>query len=90
MELDIVQDAVMPLDLHRILPDKQMLMARKTHHEIARCNACKPRIRMHAHNARIKMAPRLRIPTRMKRRVERQAVIGDFDIGDFDGHGGLV
>jgi len=44
---------------------------------------------MNAHNARIKMPPRLRIPTRMKWRVKRQTMMGDFDAGDFDGHGAL-
>jgi hypothetical protein len=77
----------MPFDLHRVLSDKQMLMARKPHHEVTRCHAGKARIGMNAHNARIKMTPRLGIPTRMKRRVERQAMMGYFDARDFDAHG---
>ena len=74
----------MPLNLHRVLADKEMFMALKADHEITRCNASDPRIGMDANNAGIEMLAGLRIPTRVKGRIKGEAVIGDFDGGDFD------
>ena len=86
MKLDIRQDAIMPFNCERILTNEQMLMALKADHEIAGAYTGDAIIRMHPHDARIKLLARLRIPTRIERRIERQAVGCDLNTGDF-GHG---
>jgi hypothetical protein len=88
VELDVLQDAVVPLDAQRVLADEQMLVAGKSGHRVAGADPFKARIRPHAHDGGVELGARLKIPARPERRIERQAVMGDLDGGDFHAKAG--
>ena len=83
MEIDVVDHPVMPFDRHRVLADEKMLVPLETDHHVARGEAHQPLIGLDPGNDRIEMRPRPRIPTRPERRVQRQAMMADLDLGDF-------
>jgi hypothetical protein len=82
MEIDIGEDAVVPLDGERVLADEEMLVPGKADHEIPRGDADRPLIGVDPHDRRIELRARPRVPAGMKRRIEMQAMLGDDDLGD--------
>ena len=78
MELQIVENADVALDVERIVADEQVLVAGEAQHRIARANALVV-AGAHAHERAGVAGARPRVPRRVERRVERQAVVADFD-----------
>ncbi len=85
MELDVVEHAVVPVDVARILTDEQMLMALEAKHEIAGADADETLVGRDPDHARIEVPPRPTVPAGVEGRIQRQPVMADGDVGDFHG-----
>ena len=83
MELDVVEDAVVTLEVERIAADEEMLVSGEAGHRVAGADAFEPLVGAHADDRRVEIFARAEIPARPERRVEREAVMRDLDRGDF-------
>ena len=72
----------MALDRQGILADEEMLVAGEAQHGVTGGYAGDAGIGVDPHDRGIEGDARLRIPTRIEGRIERQPVMGDLDPGD--------
>ena len=82
VEGDRLEDAHVPLELERIAPDEELGEALEPVHRVARADACEALVRVDEDERRLGRPPRLRIPGRGERRVERIAETAEPDPRD--------
>ena len=86
VEAEIVEHGVVTLDVEGVVAAKEEVgVLGEAPHGVARCHALQPLIGADAHQADGKARARPAVPRDRHGRVERDAVTGDLDRGDFHG-----
>src|SRR5262249_46598772 len=82
VEVDAREHAIVALEGERILAHEELLVALEAEHTVAGAETHEPAVRRDAHDRGVETDARLRVPARVERGLERQAMMADGDRRD--------